>query len=137
MILYHYTCGRNAALINATGRLIPQPQDLHGGDPLLWLTTLPARRRDMTRALALTWHTTRRECGDADPICNPIAAKFAVLVDEPDDVVPLHFFLNRYRQFKPMYETLPGALLHTWWCSYVSLPVYRKPIRIPAGVAHA
>jgi hypothetical protein len=132
MILHHYTCQRNARLITAMGRLVPQPQDLHDGDPLLWLTTLPARRRGMVRALGLAHHTSREGCVDQRPICDPIAAKFSVLADDlVDEVVPLHFFLARYPDLRRIYQPLPGALLHTWWVSFVSLPLYRSPIRRP------
>jgi hypothetical protein len=137
MILFHYTCGRNAALIDYTGRLIPQPQELHGGDPLLWLTQIHSRRgrrSETARNLGLTWHYTRKDCADMDPACDPLAERYSVLVDGSMDVVPFEFFLSRYPHLRPIYENLPGALLHTWWVSYVSLPIRRKPARTSAGV---
>lgn len=128
MILFHYTCVRNAALIDICKELRPRFQPMFDDLPMVFLTTMirPSSREQ----LGLTWHINRTECAKEVPPCDPAGARFSVLVDpRSESLVPFPSMLRHWPDLKAIYETFPRAVLGSWWVSSAPVPIYvpQKP----------
>lgn len=137
MVLYHFTCMRAAKLIVEQGYLMPKPQPELGMLPVVWLASLRERDSQQMRRLGLTWHTGRLDCENENPPCNPLAARFGVLLEEHHTFIPFSTLMKDHPGGEEFYRSLPGAHAGRWFASLAPVRLYlmdRIPRRKTADV---
>jgi hypothetical protein len=137
MMLHHFTCHRAAKQIVRTGMLQPRPQAVMGMLPVVWLTDFNQRNPALQARLGMGHHHDRVDCFQQWPPCNPLAARFSVLLDDDGTYVKrLSELDDFYPKAMQIYRRLPGAIPGRWWVSlrpirvHLSTPAKKRSVRV-------
>lgn len=139
MILFHYTCQRAAMNIRLTSVIVPAVQPELAGTPVIWLADIRHRTASLRTRLGLPWHTDRPACANERDPCDPVAARFGVVIDvgSHPHVRPFSAIAADFPDAAAAYRALPGAHPWRWWVA--TAPVRMRgpsPANLNGGIKH-